>query len=308
MSRDFAIWLPDKVDVNFIMTFIRKMNAFYQYDNAQRPGFFLRFTNVKRIDILGVLLLYKFLEYSIIRNCFINPTTIDIKVINPQIKEFGFDSLIASCYTDSKKMEEEYGKLQSRVTNNFLVSPISIFKGLVDRDAIERKCFNAISKFYGTGNVSDMILMVISELIGNFYSHSEDDSRSIIVAYGTNDYVEVACADTGKGIIESLKPYVASRDNLMIMKKAFQKGVSSKPGTDHMGYGLWMLDETVKRNGGRMIVYSQDVYYERLGTRVSVIPTPLWRGTIVYLKLFTRIPVSVKDIIPVTGVSKINFR
>ena len=308
MSRDLEIHLPDNVGVNYIMTIIRKMNIFYQYANAQLPGFILYFSGVKRVDILGVLLLYKFLEYSILKNCFINPTTIDIKVINPQIKEFGFESLIASCYTESKRMEDEYNKLQSRITNKFLVSPISIYKGLVARDDIERNCFNSISQFYGTGSVSDMIFMVVSELIGNFYSHSEDESRSIIVAYGTNDYVEIACADSGKGIVESLRPYGESSDDSLIMKKAFQKYVSSKPGTDHMGYGLWIIDETVKRNGGKMIAYSQNVYYERVGSKVRVVHSPLWKGTIVYLKLFTRNPVTIKDIIPVTSTSKIHFR
>ena len=308
MGQVFEIILPARVDVNFITTFIRIMNSFYRYDNAQLPGVILSFSNVKCIDILGILILYKFLEYSILMNCFINPTTIDIKNINPKIKEYGFDSLIASCYNDSKKMEEEYNRLQSRVTNKFLVSPISIFKGLVDRETIERKCFNSISQFYGIGEVSDMVFMVISELIGNFYSHSKDESRSIIVACGTKEYVEIACADSGTGIIESLRPYVSSRDDSRILKKAFQKGVSSKPGTDHMGYGLWMLGETVKKNNGRLIAYSQGTYYERFGGRENVISAPLWKGTIIYLKLFTKCPITVKDILPVNKDSKINFR
>lgn len=85
------------------------------------------------------------------------------------------------------------------------------------------------------------------------------------------------------------------------------KGISSKPGSDHMGYGLWMIDETIKRNSGYLITYSQDSYYERIGNKVSCSSVPLWKGTIVYLRLNTSNPVTVKDIISSTN-SRLKFR
>lgn len=302
------ISLPEKVEAKYITTVVRLLNDFYRYDNAQLPRFSLHFENVKKIDVLGILIIYKFLEYSIIKNCFLNPTTVNIEAINVHVKEFGFESLIASCYNEQKKMEEAYAKLRSRISDNFLVSPIIIFSGLENRDKIENNCFETINKFYGAGSVSDMIFMVISELIGNFYSHSNDQSRSIIVAYGTKNYVEIACADAGVGIVESLKPRCLSKDNRFIMRKAFEKGVSSKPMSDHMGYGLWMINETVGRNSGYMIAYSQDAYYERKGKSVTCVSAPLWKGTIVYLRLNTANPVNVKDIIKQQKPSKLQFR
>ena len=74
-----------------------------------------------------------------------------------------------------------------------------------------------------------------------------------------------------------------------------------------MGYGLWMIDETIKRNSGYLITYSQDSYYERIGNKVSCSSVPLWKGTIVYLRLNTSNPVTVKDIISSTN-SRLKFR
>lgn len=309
MSKETIISLPESVEAKYITTLIRLLNVFYRFDNAEIPHFYLRFKKVKKIDVLGVLVIYKFLEYSIINNCFLSPTTVDVEVINEQVREFGFESLIASCYNEQKKMIEAYGKLRSKIiTDKFLVSPIIIFSGLENRDRIEYNCFETINKFYGEGDVSDMIFMVISELIGNFYSHSNDKSRSIIVAYGTKDYVEIACADAGIGIVESLRSSCHSKDSRMIMRNAFEKGVSSKPRSDHMGYGLWMIDETIRKNAGYLIAYSRDAYYERKGKSVSCVSVPIWKGTIVYLRLNTANPVNVKDIIKHNSYSKLQFR
>lgn len=297
MSSEIVIRLPEKVEAKYITTIVRQLNTFYRYDNAQIPRFYLSFSKVKSVDIVGVLVLYKFLEYSVSNKCFFNPTTVDVDIINDQVKEYGFESLIASCYKDRKKMEEEYAKLRSKITNKLLVSPIIIFTGLNNKDRIEKDCFDKVTQFYGEGQLSDMILMVFSELIGNFYSHSNDQSRSIVVAYGKKDYVEIACADAGIGIVESLRSRLGFKNNLALLRSAFAKGISSKPSSDHMGYGLWMIDETIKKNSGYLFAYSQDAYYERRGDRVTCVEAPKWKGTIVYLKLNTANPISVKDII-----------
>ena len=308
MMNETVIVLPEKIEVQYLTSIIRLLNVFYRYDNANIPRFYLKFSKVKSIDVLGILVLFKFLEYSILKDCFFAPTTIDIETINEQVKEYGFESLIASCYNDPQKMEEAYSKLRSRIVDKFLISPIIIFSGLEDKDKIEKKCFDTITRFYGEGDVSDMVFMVISELIGNFYSHSDDKSRSIVVAYGTKERIEIACADAGIGIVGSLKTVCHSKNNISVMRSAFVKGVSSKPGSDHMGYGLWMLDETIKRNNGYLISYSQDAYYERRGNKVLCAEVPVWKGTIIYLRLNASNPVNVKDIIENKRNSIVHFR
>ena len=283
------------------------MNCFYDYNGRNLPHFFLVASNLKLIDIVGVLLLYKFMEYSILNSCFMNPRTIDIQTISDRIAEFGFGDLISSCY-NSKKMYEEYSKLRTISSDTFLVSPISIYKNNTNRNKIEQTCFRKISQFYGDGPVSGMVFMTMSELISNFYSHSNDQSRSIIVAYGNKSFVEIACADAGDGIIKTLRHKYPSKSELDVLKSALKKGVSSKPESFHMGYGMWMLDETVRLNQGRLVVYSERSYYERVSSTTSCVSAPFWKGTIVYLKLNLTNPVNVKDIIKKPSKLKINFK
>lgn len=292
------IVLPDRVVTNYLTTFIRKMNVFYSYSGKKIPHFVLFASKLVEIDILGVLLLYKFLEYSVNNQCFYNPTAVDLDKVKPRIAAFGFGPLISGCFNDSKKMLNEYNSLKPYVNSmNFLISPIRLYSGNKNREEIEQNCFRSISGFYSNDSQSDMIFMVMSELVGNFYSHSNDKGNSIIVAYGNQRYVEIACADSGDGITKTLCKQFPNKNETDILDSAVKRGISSKPRSDHMGNGLWLIDETVRRNGGRLLIYSNNACFDRIGNKKQCFNAPLWNGSIVYVKLDILKPINISEII-----------
>lgn len=301
------LYLPERIVINYITTFIRKMNFFYTYNGRKYPSFHLSAYNVKDIDILGVLLLYKFFEYSIKNECFDHPIVDYLEKIKTEIAEYGFGSLVSECFVDPKRMENEYKNLKPYVNNQkFLVSPITLYQGNKNRSQIERNCFSLISSYYDDEKQADMVFIVLSELIGNFYSHSDDTNKSILVAYGDNHYIEIACADSGVGIVSTLRPFFPKKKETDILLQSIKKGISCKPKTDHMGNGLWMLDQIVRFNGGRLFLCSYNSIYERIGNKTSIIQGPTWRGSIIYVKLDVTKPVSMSSFFP-NQINRVKF-
>lgn len=294
-----VLLLPERIVVNYLTTFLRKMNVFYTFKDTRQPSFHLSAYNVKDIDLLGVLLLYKFLEFSIANRCFDRPSADYFDRIRNRIAAYGFGTLLSECFSDPKKMENEYNNLRPHVNSqDFIVSPITLFQGNKNRSHIERNCFSHISSYYDDVKQADMVFIVMSELIGNFYSHSDDSNKSILVAYGNKRWIEIACADSGLGIVSTLSPVFPNKREREVLFHSLQKGVSSKPNTDHMGNGLWMLDQIVRCNRGRLLLCSQNSLYERIGDKTSIIDCPRWKGSIVYVKLDVSHPVSMLDFFP----------
>lgn len=95
----------------------------------------------------------------------------------------------------------------------------------------------------------------------NFWEHAVNDTKSIIVASGNKVKVEIACADTGNGVISTLSPTLVhqiSKEEVLV--KSLEKGITSKKMTNHMGYGLWILNEIVTATKGRLHLYSEGAY------------------------------------------------
>lgn len=64
-----------------------------------------------------------------------------------------------------------------------------------------------------------------------------------------------------------------------------QQGVTSKKNTNHMGFGLWLVNELVTQMRGELYIYSERAYYiNRQGT-IRKGECYYWRGTITYVRL-----------------------
>jgi hypothetical protein len=145
-----------------------------------------------------------------------------------------------------------------------------------------------------------MILTCVSEILLNFWKHALEDPQSILVAEGTKSKIEIGCADTGNGIISTLKEGKQEFRKLssrQILQKAIQKNVTSKPNTFHMGRGLWILDEIATITGGIFHLYSEGVSYKNQNGKKIFSNCGYWKGTIVYLNLPLNKPVAMGDIL-----------
>ena len=67
--------------------------------------------------------------------------------------------------------------------------------------------------------------------------------------------------------------------------KSIEKGITSKPFSNHMGLGLFLIQNICKYNEGEMRIISEGCSLEIRNRRENLKKISFWRGTIVYLKL-----------------------
>lgn len=297
----------ENATVQYASSLIGKLNCFFQYRQKRIPYFNLSFENTKKVDLLGILLIYKFLEYSVTENCFMNPGVYLPDFIKKKMKFYGFHDLVSDLMSgnDTRK---EFERLKIDVKKDFFIAPIALLKGVeYSSEILNQKYFPQISNYYNDESKSLMIFQMFTELYSNFISHAEDETKSIMVAHGDNTSIEIACADTGIGIVPSLKHIFPKQSDSDILIRAISKGVTSKPKSNHMGYGLWYIDEVVKRTGGRLDIITGNTYYKRLGNKTWISTASKWQGTVIYLNVPLEKPVLISDLEKLNPYKYVNF-
>ena len=299
--------------INYGDEIIRKLNCFYDFAQKQKSSFALEFKDVQEIDLLGLLILYKFLEYSVLNKCFNNPYLLNFesnRAISNQISYFGFRDLLDEL-KNSKDSDKQYKNLQINVAKDFIIAPMALLKESNSSNYLNNEYAKRIESYYKDEKTNTMIFTVFSEMFLNFWAHASGDNKSIIVAHGNQNYVEIACADTGQGVIRSITEAYPNCKRENALQTALTKGVTSKKNTNHMGYGLWLINEIVKKTNGKFLLQSEEYCYDNNRGKTKFRITPCWHGTIIYVKLFLSNPVTIDDIEQenkVLTTLKINFQ
>lgn len=304
--------VPKFVTVGFLSTVVGNFNRAFLYKGLQHNYFKLDFSSVCKVDVLGILLIYKFLEYIIVSKSFRGQehNIYENKYLLDRISEYGFEDLIRSLTNVVE--DKEYKKLRIAEGNNCLIAPIALIRSNHDfsEDILKNQYEPQVKAYYSSNHkASDMILQVFTEILHNFWAHATDD-RSVIVGYGTKDVFEIACIDNGLGIDGTMRTIYSSMSPQDAVLSAMQKGRTSKQGTNHMGYGLWFINQIITRVNGNMSVVSNNVYYENKNGYVKNYISTRWNGTIVYLRIPLKEPVTIADIEDAAQFNelKINFQ
>lgn len=306
-NKEVIVFIPKDLTKNNIVSYIGKLNFFFNFKGQQKDKYFIVYEKVEEIDLLGVLLTYKFLEFSIKNNCFKDPRLLLNEVMKKQIKRFGFDSLISD-FIRGNEAKKEYERLKVEIKDDFLIAPIALIRGDDNnKDTIRNKYLPEIEKYYVDNTTCQMIFQVFSEVLHNFWSHAVNDTLSIIVVHGNKSKIQIACADTGYGIVETLRPQFSKKSDEIILEKSIKKGITSKPNTNHMGYGLWYVNEIVTKTKGKLEMFSHNGYYKNSGGNSQVYKSCFWKGTIINIELPLSNPITIKDIEKQNTNIKINF-
>lgn len=287
--KEQIVFFPKRLTRNYISELIEKTNFIYTLEGANRSGVRFIIKDKLEMDLLGVLVVYKILEYSYKQGCFKDPTLECIsksiqKEFENGIKRYGFGALISECFKDS---EEAYRNLKTETIDGFLVAPMALSNNAQEAEKLVNATIKEIKKYFEKENKQDaldaciMISEVLSELFGNFYAHANDKTNSVIVVRGNKHNIQITCADSGLGITETLRDVdtYKTKGEGYILEHALRKGVTSKPGTNHMGHGLWLINEIVNKNGGTLFIYTQSVSYSN--KHAKSINVPRWKGTII---------------------------
>lgn len=291
--------VPKIFRASYIVEFIDACEEIFSLRGKNEEGFFLDLSKVKKVDMIGVLLIYKIFEYTVENKCFRSPQFEMSKEFSEAIEKFGFSDLILSYIDEKSAGERDFKNLKVSVTDRFIIAPTALLRN--DRyssQILNDQYLPQIEKYYSANpKTVKMIFLCFSEVLLNFWEHAVDDTQSIIVASGNDQNIEIACADSGNGIITTLNASgKAQANDVETLLNAVKKGITSKDNSNHMGYGLWIIDEIVRRTGGRFHLYSQGAHYKREYLRVTSGKCGKWQGTIVFISIPTLNPVTLADI------------
>lgn len=282
---------------NSILAFLNTIEEVFGMKNRRMPGVVFDLSFMNETNILGLLLIYKIVEFSFENNCFYRPLLVPNDYITQELKKFGFWNLLDAYLTNKSA---DYKNLSFTDEGNFFMAPLALLRDESYSEKVIKERFLPNIENYYVNNPKAvlMILSCMSEVILNFWEHAVKDTKSIFVASGNRNKVEIACADTGDGIISTLSKSLTeqnlSKEQLLI--KALEKGVTSKKMTNHMGYGLWILNEIVSLAGGRLHIYSEGAYIFNNYGKIKKGICSYWKGTVIYLSLPISSPKTLADI------------
>ena len=205
--------------------------------------------------------------------------------------------MLYSLIRNNKPKDKDYKTLKLETRNNFIIAPHALLKTEDINHSLSTKYMPHIQQYYGDNKIVSMIFHCFSEAVLNFWAHAEGDDQSIIMAKGNKCGIEIACVDNGCGIISSLRQVSSYKSNEKILKSAFDKNVSSKPSSNHMGCGLWLIKEICLKAKGELLVFSEGAKIEFSKNKTKVTQSPYWPSTIFYLYLPTETPITPADIL-----------
>lgn len=291
---------PKSFKANNILPFLAEVEIAFSLKEKMEPNVKFDLTKVKQANILGILLMYKFIDYTYNHNCFRHPEIEVNDYIELTWHKYGFWDLINLYVSNKDETVKGYKKLNVKIEDNFIIAPQPLLRNdNYSNEVLKEKFLPKIQDYYSSSEgVVSMIFQCLSEVLLNFWQHAVQDTKSILVADGNKSNIEIACADTGDGIISTLGQSLSSTSisKTEIIAKSVEKGVTSKKMTDHMGYGLWILNEITNLTSGRLHLYSQGAYYQNNFGKVQKGTCGYWQGTIVYLSLPLNNPKTLSDI------------
>lgn len=284
---------PTHMTISNVRDFLKEIETVFLYQKYGKKGVqnvYFQTKQTQKIDILGALLIYKFIEYTVKSGCFFDPQwdLLESRMVREGMNRYGFGLSNSPYIRDSNGIEAFIPPFSKYDENtNWFYAPVRLNKNdpNIGVKVTNEKKINRF--YYDEPLIQHCIIQCISEISTNFQAHTEDDTESVIVAQGSRTYFEIACADNGIGILTSLRQNQEYRkyENFELLEKSLNNGVSSKPNSMHMGRGLWYIYECVKRTCGQLIVFSQDQYFKYNNSRIKKGDSPYWKGTILYIKI-----------------------
>lgn len=284
---------PKNFSVCSAKQFLDEVEPIFSLANVKLTGVELDTSHTEKADILGQLLLYKFIEYTIHKNCFKSPKTnlnnnsqlkngLDKTGFLPFVNEF-MNKRNSQLKNDIPK---DYN-LEWKKDESIYIAPIVLSK---DNDAYadkEEEIYEKIREYYNADStVVGTIMSCLSEVGSNFMGHAEESTNSVMVARGNKYFFELACADTGIGVITSLRSVLKGRlQTYEILRKALDKGITSKPGTNHSGSGLWLISQYVTFSKGDLYLFAEGAYCHQKKNNIKVGLCGKWKGTIIYVNI-----------------------
>lgn len=292
MNKFYSV--PKQLNVSGALQFLRMAEDIFYIKGYRIPDVKLSLDMVNEIDIFGQLLIYKYVEFTTKNDCFFSPYLITNPYVKEKLRESGFQNLL-NAFINSKDID--YRKLDYQENgDSFFFAPIVLSRdsNISEKDRMTPKIENF---FKNDPKIVSMAMTVIGEISLNFKEHAVMDTQSVMVVSGNRRKIEISCADTGVGIVSSLTniyPNIKKKEKLI--EKATKKGVTSKTASNHMGFGLWIVNQLATLTNGLFYIFSEGAYFFNKHGKITSGQCSFWKGTIVYVNLPLSHPYTLKDI------------
>lgn len=302
MNKQKVIRFPRLFRASKTIDFLKYYEFIFDSKKKFVPNVLVDFSLTEEISVLNVLVFVKVIEYATVNDCFIAPRYKPNDLVALAFKKFGFMDIVKAYLENiEEKADIIYSAFRVKQENGFLIAPQGLIRSTtLSKLALEQKFLPSIQSYY-QGNYKAMVLIItcISEIALNFWEHATEDARSVLVAYGNEKVIEIACADNGQGIVSTLGPILAknNKDAAYVLSSAMGKGVTSKKHTDHMGYGLWLVSEIAIATKAKLYIYSEGAYCHIVNGKMTSGLCAYWPGTIFYLSLPLQTDLSLVDIV-----------
>ena len=280
---------PRRFSINSIEDFLEEHEILFSWQQKEQPNVHLNYEQINKIGLVGLLLIYKIIDFTYQNNCFRKPALHPSDELHQAWHDYEFWELMQAYISNKDVTEKAYKEFKVKVEEKFIIAPQALLRNnSYTNEYLQKEFLPKISNYYAYNErIVTNVFTCLSEILLNFWEHAVEDTKSIIMAAGNKSKVEIACADTGKGILSTLSkefPELRSKPE-EILSKSLDEGVTSKRNTYHMGYGLWIVNEIVKHNNSRLHIYSEGCYYKNDYGKITKGSCGYWGGTIVYINL-----------------------
>jgi hypothetical protein len=258
----------------------------------------LRYDRVNNISLFSQLLLYKFINYSATKRCFAKPNFAANDYVGEELVKSGFWTLIQSHLKDKKEANnifKRYKGLISAYQKHFFIAPLKLIRNDELRTKNVQDFLKQINSFYSYNTKAvSLVSTCLCEIYMNFWEHATEDFGTIMVAKGDRNRVEIMFADNGEGIVTNLSN--AGYKGKKLLEQAIRRGITSKKGTDHMGWGLWLVSQLCLSNNGKLEIYSEGEALIIDKGRINSKECGFWKGTIIHVTLPITQPRLISDL------------
>jgi len=244
------------------------------------------------------------MEFTFSNSRFLSPTFQTDIYFEKFITKYGFEDLLSSIVKglSENKRNKIFSSLDVKSGENFIIAPYPMNREkIMSYVDFQKRYIDKITEYYKGSSATEMIFPCISEILLNFWEHATKDNQSILVAEGNKNKIEIACADTGEGILGTMikgRPYLTKgKNDIEILELAMKKDITSKINTNHMGRGLWVLNEFAKKTNGTFYVFSQGVGLCTKFGRTTYFKSGFWPGSIIYINLPLNNIVTMNDVL-----------
>lgn len=115
---------PKTFTAQYVRGFLSNVSEIFQLETRQIPDVEFKTEGTQKIDLLGLVLIYKFFEYTVRKRCFLNPTCYleGSTYVYQELKKYGFRDIV---YAFINQKPVDYKKLKRSILEKRVV--ISLF-------------------------------------------------------------------------------------------------------------------------------------------------------------------------------------